>query len=65
MTKPPTPKQWGGRRQGAGRKPLHSSPTVTVSLRLPLDVRDNLQTLLKERGITVAVFIEESLKKFK
>lgn len=51
----------GGARPGAGRKCKGSAPSVTVSLRLPPELRDELRAFLKSRGMTAAQFVEEGL----
>lgn len=51
---------WGGRRQGAGRKP----PPVkkkTVSICLPLNILEIAQGLAKQREISFSKFVERSL----
>lgn len=56
---------WGGRRFGAGRKPVGKHPTVTVSFRLPPDVKEEYLRFIKSRGITAAVFVGEALRLMK
>lgn len=51
----------GGARPGAGRKCKGSAPSVTVSLRLPPELRDELRAFLKYRRMTAAQFVEEGL----
>lgn len=50
----------GGARPGAGRKCKGSAPSVTVSLRLPPELRDELRAFLKSRRMTAAQFVEEA-----
>lgn len=56
---------WGGRRFGAGRKPVGKHPTVTVSFRLPPEVLEEYRQFIKSRGITAAVFVGEALRLMK
>ena len=36
---------WGGKREGAGRPPLSSSPTVRVTVTLPAPLAERLREL--------------------
>ena len=40
-----TAKTWGGKREGAGRPPLSSSPTVRVTVTLPAPLAERLREL--------------------
>lgn len=56
---------WGGRRFGAGRKPVGKHPTITVSFRLPPDVVEEYRQFIKSKGISPAVFVGEALRLMK
>lgn len=58
--RPDDSKNWGGRRDGAGRKP----PTVrkkTVSVSLPGNILELAQGLAKTREISFSLLVERSL----
>lgn len=52
----------GGTRKGAGRKRISGEPMVTVTIRLPLELRDELTAFVKSRGIPIRVFITDALR---
>lgn len=54
----------GGRRPGAGRKPS-SVETVSLSFRIPIDTRAELNAFLKERGLSMADFVKAALNTIK
>lgn len=54
----------GGRRPGAGRKPSDVE-TVTMSFRIPIDTRAELNAFLKERGLSMADFVKAALNTMK
>lgn len=59
--RPDDSKNWGGRRDGAGRKP----PTVrkkTVSVSLPGNILELAQGLAKQREISFSIFVELALR---
>ena len=54
----------GGARLGAGRKPSDVE-TVTMSFRIPIDTRAELNAFLKERGLSMAAFVKAALNTMK
>ena len=54
----------GGARLGAGRKPPDVE-TVTMSFRIPIDTRAELNAFLKERGLSMAEFVKAALNTMK
>lgn len=42
-------KGWGGKRQGAGRKP---GPNIRVTLSVPREIWDNIGQQSKSKGLT-------------
>ena len=54
----------GGRRPGAGRKPS-SVETVSMSFRIPVDTRAELNAILKERGLSMADFVKAAINALK
>lgn len=54
----------GGRRPGAGRKPSDVE-TVTMSFRIPVNTRAELNAFLKGRGLSMADFVKTALNSMK
>ena len=54
----------GGARPGAGRKPS-SVETVSMSFRIPVDTRAELNAFLKERELSMADFVKAALSSLK
>ena len=53
-------KAWGGRRPGAGRKPLYESG-VEFSVRMPQQLRDRLGEIAKADNVNNAEISEYSV----
>ena len=54
----------GGKRAGAGRKPIDGE-TVLVAARIPTKLRDKLERIAKSKGISRSQAIVEALRKLK
>ena len=52
----------GGSRPGAGRKPIGSARSVTLTYSLPPELKDELQAYLRRRNIPMRIFVAEALK---
>lgn len=52
---------WGGKRNGAGRKPP-PVPKKTVSICLSANILEIAQSLAKARNISFSAFVEQALR---
>ena len=62
MSKPLKKSKHGGKRVGAGRKPIEGK-TVLVAARIPTKLRDKLERIAKSKGISRSQVIVEALRK--
>ena len=54
----------GGRRDGAGRKPIGESPkTATIAIRVTEESKRLIQQQAKEQGISVSQMVEDLIIK--
>ncbi|PWL78710.1 hypothetical protein [Barnesiella intestinihominis] len=52
----------GGARRGAGRKPIDTKqPSTTITLRVPLRLREELREYTNKHKIPIRVFLEQAL----
>jgi hypothetical protein len=51
----------GGKRSGAGRKPIDGE-TVLVAARIPIKLRDRLDKIAKAKGLSRSQLIIEAIK---
>lgn len=57
----PSP-NWGGKREGAGRKALGDKKRVTIGLTVEASTKEKLQKLAKEQGISMSELINRLAK---
>lgn len=63
MSKPMKKSAHGGKRSGAGRKPIDGE-TVLVAARIPIKLRDKLDRIAKSKGLSRSQAIIAAIREF-
>ena len=57
-------KSHGGKRPGAGRKPIHDDP-VMIAARIPTTLRDQLDQFARAHGLSRSQALLEAIRRLK
>ena len=52
----------GGKRKGAGRKPVHGEPMEKVSARVPVPMATEIKRRADARGVTTSQVVVDALR---
>lgn len=47
-TQQKTTSGWGGKREGAGKKPIYEEPTTNVTFRVPISHKEYVRKIVRE-----------------